>query len=87
MKVFLSKVTHNTSTYLIYNYGEASDHSLQFMVNYIYATVSARHEAIMLQNLSIILLSSAPKITYCAFEEMPIIPKIMPLILANNVIL
>jgi len=34
----------------------------------------------MLQNLS-----SVPKITYYAFEKMPIIPKIMPLILANNV--
>ena len=36
----------------------------------------------MLQKLSIMLLSSAPKITYYAF---PIIPKIMPLILANYV--
>ena len=39
----------------------------------------------MLQKLSIMLLSSAPKITYYAFKKMPIIPKIMPLILANNV--
>jgi len=38
----------------------------------------------MLQKLSIMLLSSAQKITYYAFEKMPIIPKIMPLILANN---
>ena len=45
----------------------------------------ARHEAIMLRKLSIMLLSSAPKITYYAFKKMPIIPKIMPLILANNV--
>ena len=42
-----------------------------------------RHEAIMLQKLSIMLLSSAPKITYYAFKKMPIIPKIMPLILAT----
>ena len=39
----------------------------------------------MLQNLSIMLLSSAPKITYYAFEKMPIIPKIMQPILANDV--
>jgi len=39
----------------------------------------------MLQKLSIMLLSSAPKSTYYAFKKMPIIPKIMPLILANNV--
>ena len=39
----------------------------------------------MLQKLSIMLLSSAPKITYYAFKEMPIIPKIVPLILVNNV--
>ena len=44
-----------------------------------------RHEAIMLQKLSIMLLSSAPKITYYAFKKMPIIPQIMPLILANDV--
>ena len=44
----------------------------------------ARYEAIMLQELSIMLLSSAPKITYYAFKKMPIIPKIMPLILAND---
>ena len=41
----------------------------------------SRHEAIMLQKLRIMLLSSAPKITYYAFEKMPIILKIMPLIL------
>jgi len=39
----------------------------------------------MLQKLSIMLLSSAPKITYYAFEKMPIVPIIMPLILVNNV--
>ena len=39
----------------------------------------------MLQKLNIMLLSSAPKITYYAFKKMLIIPKIMPLILANNV--
>ena len=39
------------------------------------------HDAIMLQKLSNMLLSSAPKITYYAFKKMP---KIMPLILANN---
>ena len=44
----------------------------------------SRHEAIMLQKLSIMLLSSAPKINYYAFEKVPIVPKIMPLILANN---
>ena len=47
----------------------------------------SRHEAIMLQKLSIMLLSSAPKVTYYTFKKMPIILKIMPLILANNVIL
>ena len=47
--------------------------------------VLSRHEAIMLQKLSIMLLSNAPKITYYAFKIMPIIPKIKPLILANNV--
>jgi len=41
----------------------------------------------MLQKLSIMLLSSAPKVTYYTFKKMPIILKIMPLILANNVIL
>jgi len=39
----------------------------------------------MLQNLNIMLLSNAPKITYYAFKKIPIIPKTMPLILANNV--
>ena len=39
----------------------------------------------MLQKLSIMLLSNVPKITYYAFKKMPIIPKIMLLILANNV--
>jgi len=39
----------------------------------------------MLQKLSIMLLSSAPKINYHAFEKMSIIPKIMPLISINNV--
>ena len=33
----------------------------------------------MLQKLSIMLLSSAPKITYYAIKKVPIIPKIMPL--------
>ena len=42
------------------------------------------HEAIMLQILSIMLLSSAPKVTYYAFKKMPIVPKIMQLILVNN---
>jgi len=41
----------------------------------------------MLIKLNIMLLSSAQKITYYAFWEMPIIPKIMLLILANNDIL
>ena len=50
----------------------------------MFATIN-RHEVIMLQKLSITLLSSAPKITYYAFEKIPIILKIMPLILANNV--
>ena len=36
--------------------------------------------------LNIMLLSSDPKITdYYVFKKMPIIPKIMLLILANNV--
>jgi len=39
----------------------------------------------MLQKLSIMLLSSAPKITYYAFEKVSIIAKMMPLSLANNV--
>jgi len=38
----------------------------------------------MLQKLSIMLLSGAP-ITNYAFKKMHIIPKIMSLILANNV--
>jgi len=38
----------------------------------------------MLQKLSIMLLSSALKIIYYAFDKI-IILKIMPLILANNV--
>ena len=45
-------------------------------------TIWIRHEAIMLQKLSNMLLSSAPKVTYYAFKKMLIIPKI---ILANNV--
>jgi len=36
------------------------------------------HEAIMLQNLSIMLLSNAPKITYYVFKKSFLIPKIMP---------
>jgi len=44
-----------------------------------------RHEAIMLQKLNIMFLSSGPKITYYAYKKMPIIPKIMPLTLANNI--
>ena len=39
----------------------------------------------MLQKLTIMLLGSASKITYYAYKKMPIIPKIIPLILANNV--
>ena len=39
----------------------------------------------MLQKLSIMLLSSAPKITYYAFKKMPINSKIMVLILTKNV--
>jgi len=41
-----------------------------------------RHEATVLQKLSIMLSSSAPKITYYVFKKMLITPKI---ILANNV--
>ena len=48
---------------------------------------NGRHGAIMFWKLSIILLSIDSKITYYAFKKMPIIPKIMPSILANNVIL
>ena len=44
---------------------------------------TTRYEAIMFQKLSIMLLSSAPKITYYAFKKMPIMLKIM---LANNVV-
>ena len=47
----------------------------------------AKHEAVMLQKLSIMLLSSAPQITYYAFKKIPIVPKIMPLILSNNAVL
>ena len=47
-------------------------------------SILGRHEAIMLQKLSIMLLSSAPKITYSTFEKMSINPTIMPLMLANN---
>jgi len=36
--------------------------------------------AIYAQKWSIMLLSSAPKITYYAFKKMPIILKIMPLV-------
>ena len=36
----------------------------------------SRHEAIMLQKLSIMLLSSAQKITYYAFENCPLFPKL-----------
>ena len=36
----------------------------------------ARHEAIMLQKLSIMPLSSAPKITFYAFEKCPLFPKL-----------
>ena len=39
----------------------------------------------MLQKLSSMLLSSGSKNIYYAFKKMPIIPKIMPLILTNNV--
>ena len=48
-------------------------------------SIGTRHEAIMFQKLSIMLLDSAQKITYYAFKKMPLIPKIMPLTLANNV--
>ena len=37
---------------------------------------TSRHEAIMLQKLSIMLLSSAQKITYYAFENCPLFPKL-----------
>ena len=39
-------------------------------------SVHTRHEAIMLQKLSIMLLSSAQKITYYAFENCPLFPKL-----------
>ena len=39
----------------------------------------------MLEKLSIMLLNNALKIIYYAVKKTPIIPKIMPLILANNV--
>ena len=51
----------------------------------IFCQIQFKHEAIMLQNLSIKLMNSAPKIVDYAIKKMPIIPKIMPLILANNV--
>ena len=34
-------------------------------------TIRTRHEAIMLQKLSVMLLSSAPKIISYAFKKMP----------------
>ena len=45
-----------------------SDHSID--------TCTIRHEAIMLQKLSIMLLSSAQKIPYYAFENCPLFPKL-----------
>jgi len=39
-------------------------------------SLSIRHEAIMLQKLSIMILNSAPKITYYAFEKCPLFPKL-----------
>jgi len=48
--------------------------------------VVIRHEAIMLQKLSIKLLSNAPKITYYALGKCLLFPKLcMPIILVNNV--
>ena len=38
--------------------------------------LNCRHEAIMLQKLSIMLLSSAQKITYYAFENCPLFSKL-----------
>ena len=45
--------------------------SLHVLVVYVAAVLMVRHEAIMLQKLSIMLLSSAQKITYYAFENYP----------------
>jgi len=45
-----------------------------------------RHEAIMLQKLSIMFLSSSAKIINYAFKKMVIIPKIMSSTLANKFI-
>jgi len=56
-------------------YAGVGDHSFS-----LYFPIDNRCEAIMLQKLSIMLFSSASKFTH--YAKMPIIPKIMPLILA-----
>ena len=45
-------------------------------VKYFHDLPISRHEAIMLQKLSIMLLSSAQKIAYYAFENCPLFPKL-----------
>ena len=49
---------------------------LQVDPNNVTSSSDSRHEAIMLQKLSIMLLSSAQKITYYAFENCPLFPKL-----------
>ena len=49
-------------------------HSTPAYYAFYYAGI--RHEAIMLQKLSIMLLNSAQKITYSAFENCPLFPKL-----------
>ena len=46
--------------------------------------VGGKHEAIMLQKLSIILLSSAQKITYYAFENCPLFLKLCQFIVVSD---
>ena len=47
-----------------------------FVLACLLICTAVRHEAIMLQKLSIMLLSSAQKTTYYAFENYPLFPKL-----------
>ena len=68
--------------------GELSINSISFLTKMLNKIIVRRHESIVLQKLSIMLLSRDPKNwspSYNAFKKMPTIPNIMPLILANNI--
>ena len=56
---------------------------LSLLIQWTYKSWN-RHETIVLQTFSNMVLNSAPMITSDILEKMAIIPKIMPLILANN---